>query len=96
MIRKTQMFAALLSGVLFSAVTLAQTPVVDIDQSKHPNLYEAQRHLVEANQAIIKAEHENRDDMQSHAEKARQHLVQANQELKAAAAAANAAVNHKK
>ena len=96
MIRKTPIFSALLSGVLFSVVTLAQTPVVDIDQSKHPNLYEAQRNVVAANQAIIKAEQENKDDMQGHAEKARQHLVQANQELKAAAAAANAAVNHKK
>jgi len=96
MIRRTQIFAAVLSGVLFSAVTLAQNPVVDIDQSKHPNLFEAQRHVVEATQAIVKAQQENREDMQGHAEKARQHLVQANQELKAAAAAANAAVNHKK
>ncbi|HTS59440.1 MAG TPA: hypothetical protein VMH03_17990 [Terriglobales bacterium] len=96
MIRKTPIFSALLSGVLLSVVTLAQTPVVDIDAQKHPNLAAAQRHIVEATQALIKAQQENKDDMQGHAEKARQHLDQANQEIKAAAAAANAAVNHKK
>jgi uncharacterized protein (DUF3084 family) len=95
MIRKTSIFSALLSGMLFSVVTLAQTPVVDIDAQKHPNLAAAQRHIVEATQAIVKAQEENKDDMQGHAEKARQHLDQANQELKAAAAASNAAVHRK-
>jgi hypothetical protein len=96
MIRKTATFCALLSGVLFSVITLAQTPVVDIDAQNHPNLAEAQRHIVEATQSIAKAQQVNKEDMQGHAEKARQLLVQANQELKAAAAASNAAANHKK
>jgi GAF domain-containing protein len=96
MIKKTQIFLALVSGMLFCVVTLAQTPVVDIDQSKHVNLADAQRHVVAANAAVLKAQQENKYDMQGHAEKARDLLVQVNQELKAAAAAANAQMQKKK
>ena len=96
MIKKTQIFLALLSGMLFCVVTLGQTPVVDIEQSKHPNLADAQRHVVAANAAVLKAQQDNKYDMQGHAEKARDLLVQVNQELKAAAAAANAQMQKKK
>jgi hypothetical protein len=96
MIKKTRIFLALLSGMLFCVATLAQKPVVDIDQSRHPNLYDAQRHVVAASEAVVRAQNDNKDDLGGHAEKARQLLVQANQELKAAAAAANAAAQKKK
>jgi len=96
MIKKTQIFLALLSGMLFCVLTFAQTPVVDIDQNKHPNLADAQRHVVAANAAVLKAQKDNKYDMGGHAEKARDLLVQANQELKAAAAAANAENQKKK
>jgi hypothetical protein len=89
--KKVFAFPALLGVVLMCGLTLAQEPVTDIDAKIHPNLAAAQRHVVEANQAIITAQKDNRYDMKDHAEKARQLLVQVNQELKAAALAANAA-----
>ncbi len=55
----------------------------------HPNLAAAQRHVVEANQAIAVAQKDNHWDMHGHAEKARQLLVEVNNELKAAAETAN-------
>jgi hypothetical protein len=87
---------AILSALLFCCVTLAQEPVMDIDSKIHPNLAEAQHHVVEANRAIATAQKDNKGDMQGHAEKARQLLVEANRELKAAAEAANAANAMKK
>jgi hypothetical protein len=91
MTRKIRVFTAILSAVLFCGLTLAQEPVEDIDKGKHPNLAEAQHHVVEANQRIAEAQKENKYDMKGHAEKARQLLAQVNLELKAAAQAANAA-----
>jgi hypothetical protein len=85
------MITAILSAVLFCGLTLAQEPVEDIDKGKHPNLAEAQHHVVEANQRIAEAQKDNHYDMKGHAEKARQLLAQVNLELKAAAQAANAA-----
>jgi len=84
-------YPALLAALLLCGVTLAQEPVQDINPSIHPNLAAAQRHVVEANQAIATAQKDNRYDMKGHAEKARQLLVEVNNELKAAAEAANAA-----
>ncbi len=88
MIKKT---TAALSIFVFCMVIAAQEPVVDIDKNRHPNLAEAQRLCVEANRYIATAQKDNKYDMKGHAEKARQLLVQVNQELKAAAEAANAA-----
>lgn len=96
MTKKTQLFAAILSAVMMCCVTMAQEPVQDIDKKIHPNLAEAQRHVVEANNAVATAQKDNKYDMKGHAEKARQHLVEANQELKLAAEAANAAGAKKK
>jgi hypothetical protein len=89
--KKIQMFTALCIAVLFCGLTLAQEPVVDIDKKIHPNLAEAQRLVVQANNYVAIAQKDNAYDMQGHAEKARQLLAQVNQELKAAAEAANAA-----
>ncbi|MBV8053284.1 MAG: hypothetical protein JOZ80_19000 [Acidobacteriaceae bacterium] len=96
MTKKIQAFTAALVVVLFCGITLAQEPVVDIDATVHPNLANAQKHVVEANREIATAQKDNRYDMKGHAEKARQLLVQVNQELKAAAEAANAANMKKK
>lgn len=93
--KKFQGLTAALSVVLFCGITLAQEPVVDIDPKIHPNLAAAQRHVVEANREIATAQKDNRYDMKGHAERARQLLVQVNQELKAAAEAANAAMQRK-
>ena len=89
--KRTPISRALLAAALFSVVTLAQEPVVNIDAKIHPNLAEAQRLLVEANNRVIEAQRDNRDDMRGHAERARQLMAQASRELKLAAEAANAA-----
>jgi len=83
--------STILSAALFCGVALAQDPVEDINKSVHPVLAAAQHHVVEANRSVAAAQKDNRYDMQGHAEKARDLLVQANQELKAAAQAADAA-----
>lgn len=85
-------YPALLSAILLCGVTIAQEPVEDINPKFHPNLAAAQHHVVEANRAIAIAQKDNHYDMKGHAEKARQLLVEANNELKAAAEAANAAM----
>ncbi len=96
MTKRIQKFVVASALVMFCSLALAQEPVLDIDQSRHPNLAAAQRHVVEANKEIATAQKDNHYDMKGHAEKARQLLVQVNQELKAAAEAANAAVMQKK
>lgn len=95
---KTKAFAysALLTAMLLCGATLAQEPVQDISPRVHPNLAAAQRDVVEANAAIATAQKDNHYDMKGHAERARQLLVEVNNELKAAAEAANAANAAKK
>ena len=93
--RKAFAYPALLAAILLCGVTLAQEPVQDINASIHPNLAAAQKHVVEANAAVATAQKDNRYDMKGHAEKARQLLVEVNNELKAAAEAANASMKKK-
>jgi hypothetical protein len=90
MTKSVKAFPAILGAMLFCAATLAQEPVLDIDKRIHPNLAEAQRLVVEANHYVALAQKDNRYDMRGHAEKARDLLAQVNNELKAAAEAANA------
>lgn len=96
MSKKMRVSTAILAAVLFSGISLAQQPVMDISPKIHPNLARAQRLIVQANDYIERAQKANRGDMRDHAERARQLLAQANQELKAAAEAANAANAGKK
>lgn len=91
----TKKLAATISVFAFCMLMTAQEPVVDISKRVHPNLAAAQQHIVEANRYIATAQKDNRYDMKDHAEKARQLLKQANDELKAAAEAANAAGKRK-
>jgi hypothetical protein len=91
MTNKSLLIGTILSAALFSVLTGAQEPVLDIDKNIHPNLAAAQNHVVEANKYVTIAQKDNREDMKGHAEKARQLLAQVNQELKLAAEAANAA-----
>jgi hypothetical protein len=91
----TKRISAVLCVLAFCALTVGQDPVVDIDKNVHPNLAEAQRLVVDANHYVALAQKDNRYDMRGHAEKARALLVQVNQELKAAAEAANAAGAHR-
>lgn len=89
MTKMMTVFTAILAMAMFSGLALAQDPVVNIDRSRHPNLAQAQEHIVAANAAIARAQADNKYDMQGHAEKARQHLIEADRELRAAATAAN-------
>ena len=76
MTRVIQLLTALCTVVLFCAVTMAQEPVVNIDPHRHPNLAEAQRLIVKANDAIAVAQKDNRYDMHGRCTKARQMLAQ--------------------
>jgi hypothetical protein len=85
-----KLFTAVLTTLLFCGMTLAQEPAVNVDAKIHPNLAEAQKLLVQANQYIATAQKDNKFDMKGHAEAARRFILQADQELKKAAETATA------
>jgi len=66
-------------------IAFAQRPETDIDANHHPNLAEAQHHVVQAYEKIVEAQKANKEQLGGHAEKAIQLLEQANHELKEAA-----------
>lgn len=68
-------------------------PARNVSAARHPNLAAAQRLAQNAYEKISAAQSANEFDMDGHAAKAKQLLEQANNELKAAAEAANK--NHK-
>jgi hypothetical protein len=76
-----------------AAGAFAAQPVRNVSGSRHPNLAAAQKLTDKAYQRIVAAQQANEWDMDGHAAKAKDLLDQANQELKAAAEAANQ--NHK-
>jgi hypothetical protein len=69
--------------------TFAQQPQTNIDPARHPNLAQAQQHILEAFQKIEEAQQANKSRLGGHAEKAKQLLDQASRELKEAAEFAN-------
>jgi hypothetical protein len=74
---------------LFIGVVLAQRPETNIDPRRHPNLAEAQHHIVEAFNKIDEAQQANKEELGGHADRAKQLLDQASRELKEAAEYAN-------
>jgi hypothetical protein len=78
-------FASLL---LVIGIAIAQ-PRRDVSGRRHPNLAAAQRLCSQAYQRILDAQRANEWDMHGHAQKAKELLEEANNELKAAAEAAN-------
>jgi hypothetical protein len=74
---------------LIGSAAIAQAPKQNVGAGKHPNLAAAQRLSAQAYQKIIAAQQANEWDMQGHAQKAKDLLDQVNNELKAAAQAAN-------
>lgn len=70
-------------------------PVVNINQKRHPNLYDAQQSIVQAYNKLTEAQKEIRYGMGGNTAKAKELLDQANNEIKAAAEAANAAEKKK-
>jgi len=87
---RTRVFAAVFGALLFiGVVAMAQRPVRDISEARHPNLAAAQRLSIEAWERIVDAQRANEGDMRGHAERAKELLVEVNRELKLAAEAAH-------
>ena len=83
--KSSYLAGAVAIGLLAMGVAYAQRPETDIDPSRHSNLAEAQRHVVEAYNKTVEAQKANKEELGGHAEKAIQLLDQANHELKEAA-----------
>jgi hypothetical protein len=64
-------------------------PAQNIDPGRHPNLAAAQSLSAEAFDRLVAAQQANDWDLGGHAQAAKSLLVEANQEMKAAALAAN-------
>ena len=64
-------------------------PKQNVNPGRHPNIAAAQRLAEQAYQKITAAQQANEFDMEGHAAKAKSLLEQANNELRAAATAAN-------
>jgi hypothetical protein len=71
--------------IALMGIAFAQRPETDINPNRHPNLAEAQNHVIQAYNKIVEAQKDNKDQLGGHAEKAIQLLEQANHELKEAA-----------
>ena len=84
-LRSVYLAVAFVVGLAFIGVTFAQRPETNIDPSKHPNLAEAQHHILQALEKIDEAQRANKDRLGGHGEKAKQLLDQASRELKEAA-----------
>lgn len=76
-------------GLMLIGVASAQRPETDIDPNHHPNLAEAQHHILQAYDKIVIAQNAHRDQLGGHAEKAIEYLDKANHELKEAAEYSN-------
>jgi hypothetical protein len=90
--RNMLLSGAMSLGLVVCGVTIAQ-PARNVSGARHPNLAAAQRLTQQAFDKISAAQSANEFDMDGHAAHAKQLLDQANNELKAAAEAANK--NHK-
>ena len=73
---------------MIAGFALAQ-PKQNVSGARHPNIAAAQRLSEQAYQKITAAQEANEFDMQGHAAKAKSLLEQVNNELRAAATAAN-------
>ena len=88
--KKLLLGSGLAAVLVIAGVAVAQQPVNNIDQRRHPHLAAAQQHIVEAWQQTETARTDNHDELGGHAEKALEHLQAADRELKEAAEYANA------
>jgi len=76
--------------LLLSSLALFAAPARNVSPARHPNLAAAQRLARQAYDKVSAAQRANEWDMGGHAAKAKELLDQVNNELKAAAEAANA------
>jgi len=72
-------------GLMLMGIAFAQAPETDISPTRHPDLAEAQHHVVQAYGKIVESQKANKDQLGGHAEKAIQLVEQPNHELKEAA-----------
>jgi hypothetical protein len=87
--RKMFLGSLVATGVFVTGLWIAQGQPAQNVGGRHPNLAAAQRLTAQAYEKISAAQQANEWDMQGHAAHAKQLLDQANNELKAAAEAAN-------
>lgn len=84
--KKTHYLIAVLAvALLLVGMSFAQRPETDIDPHRHPNLAEAQHHIMQAYESVKKAEAEHPAEYGGHAGKALEVLDQASREVKEAA-----------
>ncbi|MGO9095496.1 MAG: hypothetical protein ACLQGV_09760 [Bryobacteraceae bacterium] len=87
---KTRVLAVVAGFLLMvGGIAVAQKPKENVNAGRHPNLAAAQQLSRQAWQKVVAAQKANEWDMEGHAAKAKDLLDQANNELKAAAGAAN-------
>lgn len=86
-----RLVAVLTASLFLIGGAIAQAPKKNVSGARHPNIAAAQRLSAQAYQKIVDAQQANEWDMQGHAQKAKNLLDEVNNELKAAAQAANAA-----
>lgn len=87
---KTRLLAVVVGLFLvIGVIALAQPPERNVSGRRHPNLAAAQQLSHQAWERVVQAQKANEWDMAGHAQHAKELLDQANQELKAAAQAAN-------
>jgi hypothetical protein len=86
---KTTILSIVLGVLLLVGGLAIAQPVKNVSGAHHPNIAAAQRLSSQAYEKIIAAQQANEWDMQGHAQKAKNLLEQANNELRAAATAAN-------
>lgn len=83
---KIEVTGALMLALLTGAIALiAEAPVVNIDASRHGNLWSAQQSIVLAYQRVEEAQKANLSHLGGHAARAKELLNEANQELTQAA-----------
>jgi hypothetical protein len=88
MTRTRVLSAVFAASLLIGGLAIAQ-PERNVSGARHPNIAAAQRLSQQAFEKIVEAQRANEWDMNGHAQKAKNLLEQANEELKAAALAAN-------
>lgn len=83
--RNTFLLGALSLIFAGGSAVLAQKPAINVDDTRHPNIAAAQRHISAAWGSVDEAQRANKEELGGHAEKAKQLLDQASHELKEAA-----------
>lgn len=87
--KKLNLWVALGIAVVLGGVAVAQSPKLNINPNRHPNMAAAQNLSKQAWDKIVDAQKANDWDLSGHAQKAKELLEMVNIELSKAAEAAN-------